>query len=77
MTPRQLDIVRLVARSLTDKQIATALGTSYFTVKNQMTAIHQRLHVQSRIATLIAAHQLGLVSDAEMVAPRVDDGLRW
>jgi DNA-binding CsgD family transcriptional regulator len=77
LTPRQLQIVRLVARSLTDKEIAAALGISYQTVHNTMTSIHRRLHVESRVATLIAAHQLGLVSDADMVAPRVADGLRW
>ncbi|WP_081080117.1 helix-turn-helix transcriptional regulator [Burkholderia cepacia] len=47
-TPRERDIVRLIASGMSDKAIARALGTSDKTVRNQLTKIYSRLGVSRR-----------------------------
>lgn len=48
LTPRELEIARQVARGLTTPQIAHILGTSKFTVRNQLVSIFDKLKVASR-----------------------------
>lgn len=54
LTAREKEISELVARGLTNGQIATVLGTSAFTVRNQLSRIFEKLHLESR--TELAVH---------------------
>ena len=48
LSPRQQEIVRLVAKGLVDKQIAEELGISQRTVRGHLQIIFQRSGVQTR-----------------------------
>lgn len=77
VTPRQLDILRLLAHCHSDQEIAHALGTSYHTVKNQMSTLRQAWHVQDRVALLVAALLSGVLTLDDLEAPEVPAGARW
>lgn len=59
LTPRQEEIMDLVARGATDKEIAAALGIAQATAQKHVTNILQRLHVPNRAAAVavVAAHR--------------------
>jgi DNA-binding NarL/FixJ family response regulator len=49
LSHQEQKIVALVAQGLTNKEIAQRLGSSPFTVRNQMKVIMQKLELKSRI----------------------------
>ena len=53
LTPRESQILALLARDTQAKEIAAALGTSVHTVRNQIEALYKKLGVHSRMAALI------------------------
>ncbi|MBV9598254.1 MAG: helix-turn-helix domain-containing protein [Chloroflexi bacterium] len=58
LTPRQVDVLRLVARGMTNREIAAELVLSEKTVGHHLENIFERLGVNSRAsATLVAACQ--------------------
>jgi DNA-binding NarL/FixJ family response regulator len=54
LTPRQHEIVTLIARGATDKEIAAALGIATATAQKHVTNILQRLQVPNRAAAVAA-----------------------
>ena len=50
LTPRQLEVARLLAEGLTNGEIAETLGTSYYTARNHAEQVLRRLGVASRAA---------------------------
>ena len=61
LTSRELEIVRLAARGLRNKEIAGKLAISEGTVKIHLHRSSEKLHVDSRIALLRYAQAKGLV----------------
>jgi DNA-binding NarL/FixJ family response regulator len=57
LTPRQADVLLLLARGLPNKQIARELGVSEATVKVHMLAIFRALGVNNRTQALVAAQR--------------------
>lgn len=55
LTERQLEVVRLVARGLANKQIAAALAISERAVEGILTRVYDRLDVASRSALIALA----------------------
>ena len=53
LSPRQLEIARLVARGLSNKAIADELGLVEGTVKVQMTRIFRELGVPNRFSLIV------------------------
>ena len=49
LTPREREIALLVARGLSNAQIATRLGVTERTVKNRLTVVFHKLDVRSRV----------------------------
>jgi DNA-binding NarL/FixJ family response regulator len=49
LTRQEQKIVALVARGLTNKEIAQRLGSSPFTVRNQVHVIMRKLELKSRV----------------------------
>jgi DNA-binding NarL/FixJ family response regulator len=49
LTPQEQKIVALVAQGLTNKEISQRLGSSPFTVKNQVKVIIQKLELKNRV----------------------------
>ena len=50
LTPRELEVLRLVAQGLTDAQIAEQLVISHRTVNAHLTSIYRKINVSSRSA---------------------------
>ncbi len=49
LTPREREVLALVASGSTNKEIATALGISPSTVKNHLQNILDKLHLENRV----------------------------
>lgn len=64
LTPRQLDVLRLMAQGLSNKGICKRLNLAEGTVKLHVTAIMRALNVSNRTQAVIEAARLGLVSDS-------------
>jgi DNA-binding NarL/FixJ family response regulator len=48
LTPRQLQLIRLVASGLTNKEIAANLNLSQFTVKNHLHRVMRQMEAANR-----------------------------
>ncbi len=48
LTPREMEILVLVAKGMTNKEIADPLNISYETVRNHLRHIYEKLHVRCR-----------------------------
>jgi DNA-binding NarL/FixJ family response regulator len=61
LTTRERDVLRLVARGLTDQQIAGHLVVSSHTVHRHVANVRRKLNVSSRAAAVAWAAQHGVV----------------
>lgn len=61
LTPRELEVLRLLAEGLSNKAIAHRLGISEHTVKFHTNAILGKLGAQSRTEAVVRATRLGLI----------------
>lgn len=57
LTPRELEIVRMIAHGLRNKEIATRLSISEGTVKIHLHNVYEKLQVDGRLALLLHARQ--------------------
>lgn len=55
LTPRQLDVLRMLATGESNKEIAQALGISPATVKNHLDAIFDKMGVTNRLQAVMLA----------------------
>ena len=60
LSPREHDIVSLLGRGASNKEIADRLNLAEGTVKNHVTSILTKLHVRDRTQAAIRARQLGI-----------------
>lgn len=67
LTPRQLEVLRLLGDGLATREIAAQLGIAYETVRNHVRAILRVLAARSRVEAVVKAYRLGLI------APSADD----
>lgn len=65
LTPRQIDVVRGIAKGLPNKLIAYELGLTEGTVKVHITVILKTLGVSNRTAAVMEAVKKGYISKAE------------
>jgi DNA-binding NarL/FixJ family response regulator len=63
ITERQADVLRLVAKGMTNSQIATALGISGNTVKQHAHSAYRALGVSSRTEAIVALAKMGIKDD--------------
>jgi DNA-binding NarL/FixJ family response regulator len=61
LSPREIDILHLLARGLSNKEIAAELGVVEGTVKIHITSIFSKLSVSDRTQALIEAVKRGIV----------------
>ncbi len=61
LTPRELDVLRLMASGASNKEIADALGTAEATVKNQASSIFLKLGVRDRTRAVLRAIERGVL----------------
>ncbi|WP_445293328.1 response regulator [Cohnella sp. 56] len=61
LTPRETEILQEVARGLTNRDVALALGLSEHTVKNHLKSILQKLQLGNRVQLTRYAYEQGIV----------------
>jgi len=62
LSEREREVLELVARGLTNKEVATTLGLSQFTVRNHLNHITEKLDVSDRTEAIIVALQVGIIT---------------
>ncbi len=58
-TPRERELLALVARGCDNQQIAAQLGLAEKTVRNALSALYTRLGVDGRTHAVVRARELG------------------
>lgn len=61
LTPREVEVLRLIAGGYSNREIADALGTAEGTVKNHTSSILSKLGVRDRTRAVLKALDLGLL----------------
>ena len=62
LTPREVEVMRLVAKGLKNAEIARELYLGESTVKSHIVRILSKLHLRDRAQIVVAAYESGLVS---------------
>ena len=62
LSPREMEILRLVATGISNKEIADRLVISEGTVKNHLSSILSKLGVKDRLQAVIKAREIGILS---------------
>ena len=62
LTPREKEVMRLMAEGLPSRSIAAELGISYTTVRTHIRSLGNKLAVHSKLEAIVKARELGIIS---------------
>jgi len=62
LTPREKEVLRLMAEGQPSRAIAAQLGISYTTVRTHIRSLGSKLAVHSKLEAIIKARELGLIN---------------
>ena len=62
LTPREMEVLKLVAKGFSNKEIATALNVVEGTIKIHVTNLLAKLGVSDRTQALVVAIKRGIIS---------------
>ncbi|HEY2703342.1 MAG TPA: response regulator transcription factor [Candidatus Dormibacteraeota bacterium] len=65
LTPRELDVLRLLAGGWTTRAMADELGVTFHTIRNYVQAVIQKLGAHSRLEAVAIALREGVVASPE------------
>ena len=63
LTERELQVLELVARGMSNKEVGIELNLAEKTVKHYLTSVLQKLHVRSRVEAALLAQRHGIGKD--------------
>lgn len=72
LTPRQREVLELIAAGLSTSEIASKLTVSPETVRNHLRSVFSELNVHTRLEAIVAAQRLGLLA-APGLRPHLPD----
>jgi RNA polymerase sigma factor (sigma-70 family) len=61
LTPREKEVLRLMAEGISSRNIASRLGISYTTVRTHIRSLGSKLGVHSKLEAIVKARELALV----------------
>lgn len=69
LTPRELEVLGLVGRGLSNAEVAVRLHLGEATVKTHLSNVFAKLHLRDRVQAVVLAYEAGLILPGDAGAP--------